>query len=50
MVQTDKQVPSPSPEVHPESDTRAAAPEDSGESDMTLADMIYDRPNNAKPG
>jgi len=29
---------------------RAAAPEDPGKSDMTLADMIYNHPNNAKPG
>ena len=50
MVQADQRVPSPIPEVHPEPNTRAAAPEDPGESDMTLADMIYNCPNNAKPG
>jgi len=50
MIQADKQVPSPSPEAHPESNTRAAMPEDPDESEMTLADMIYDHPNIAKPG
>jgi len=50
MVQADKRVPSPSPEARPESNTRTIAPEDPGKSNMTLADMIYDRPNNAKPG
>jgi len=50
MVQADQQVLSPITEARPESNMRAAAPEDPGESDMTLADMIYDHPNNAKPG
>jgi len=49
MVQADKRGPPPIPEVRPESNTRAALPEDPGESDMTLTDMIYDHPNNAKP-
>ena len=30
-------------------DMRAVMPSDPGESDMTLANMIYDCPNNAKP-
>ena len=50
MVQADKRAPSPRSEMHPESNIKANAPEDTGESDMTLTDMIYDRPNNAKPG
>jgi len=50
MVQADQQVPSPITEAHPESNMRAAVPEDPGESDRTLANMIYDRPNNAKSG
>ena len=49
MVQADKRDPAPIPEARPESSTRAAAPEDPGESDMTLANIIYDHPNNAKP-
>ena len=44
MVQAERQ------ELPPNPDTRAVVPEDHGESDMTLADMIYDCPNNTKPG
>jgi len=50
MVHAKRQNPPSHPDMRPEPDTRAVTPEDHSESNMTLADMIYDHPNNAKPG
>jgi len=49
-MEAEKMVQAKRQELPPNPDTRAAVPEEHGESDMTLADMIYDCPNNAKPG
>ena len=49
MAQVDKRDIPPNHVGHNSTNAPINAPEKLGESDMTLADMLYDNPNNAKP-
>ena len=49
MIQAERQDPPLSSNTCPELDMRVTSPEDHGKNNMTIDDMIYDCPNNAKP-
>jgi hypothetical protein len=49
IAQADKREGPPNYVSQKTTDAPRNASENSGESDMTLTDMLYDKPNNAKP-